>query len=212
LVPIFKLIINNALSKETKFMRFEKLIKGLAFGLAVSLLAACSSTETMSDSEASEQAKATETTSSTATPVSDTNSGVMIDSAGQVGTAQDQQQKQQDMERKYQELRQSQVVYFDFDKSDIRQEFIEVLEAHAVYLRNNPSVTVLIEGHTDERGTPAYNIALGESRAKAVARYLQSLGVLASQISTVSYGEEKPVDMTHTSTAWTANRRAVLVY
>lgn len=70
----------------------------------------------------------------------------------------------------------------------------------------------LIEGHTDERGTPEYNIALGERRAKAVAKYMQNLGVDVSQLSVVSYGEEKPADPGHAEDAFGHNRRAVLVY
>lgn len=114
--------------------------------------------------------------------------------------------------QKAEQLRDNQVIYFSYDQSNIQGEFAQILEAHAEYLRNNPSVSVLIEGHTDERGTPDYNIALGEHRAKAVAKYLQSLGVIGSQISTVSYGEEKPVDFSHSESGMQQNRRAVLVY
>ncbi|RKF19690.1 peptidoglycan-associated lipoprotein Pal [Alginatibacterium sediminis] len=114
--------------------------------------------------------------------------------------------------QKAEALRDNQVIYFSYDQSNIQGEFAQILEAHAEYLRNNPSVSVLIEGHTDERGTPDYNIALGEHRAKAVAKYLQSLGVIGSQISTVSYGEEKPVDFSHSESGMQQNRRAVLVY
>jgi peptidoglycan-associated lipoprotein len=69
-----------------------------------------------------------------------------------------------------------------------------------------------VEGHADERGTPEYNIALGERRAKAVVTYLENLGVSSSQLSVVSYGEEKPVANEHTEAAFAKNRRAVLVY
>ncbi len=87
-----------------------------------------------------------------------------------------------------------------------------VLQANAKYLRSNPDARVVVEGHTDERGTPEYNIALGERRARSVARYLQNLGVDVNQISVVSYGEEKPVDPGHDESAWSKNRRAVLNY
>ncbi|MDX1269970.1 MAG: peptidoglycan-associated lipoprotein Pal, partial [Oceanisphaera sp.] len=90
--------------------------------------------------------------------------------------------------------------------------YAQVLEAHASFLRSNPSVSILVEGHADERGTPEYNIALGERRAKAVTSYLQSLGVSGSQLAIVSYGEEKPADTSHTESAFSQNRRAVLVY
>ncbi len=94
----------------------------------------------------------------------------------------------------------------------MQTEFAEILEAHGTYLVEHPNVRVLIEGHADERGTPEYNIALGERRAKAVAKYLQGMGVLPSQMSIVSYGEEKPLDMSHTDEGFAKNRRAVLVY
>ena len=86
------------------------------------------------------------------------------------------------------------------------------MQANARYLRSNPDARVVIEGHTDERGTPEYNIALGERRARSVARYMQNLGVDINQMSVVSYGEEKPVDPGHNESAWSQNRRAVLNY
>ena len=87
-----------------------------------------------------------------------------------------------------------------------------MLRAHAAYLVENKGTTITIEGHCDERGTPEYNIALGERRAKATKRYLNSLGVANSQMETVSYGEEKPLVSEHNSKAYAQNRRAVLVY
>ena len=87
-----------------------------------------------------------------------------------------------------------------------------MLDAHANFLRSNPSYKVTVEGHADERGTPEYNIALGERRANAVAKYLQALGVPVSQISIVSYGEEKPLVLGQGEEAYAKNRRAVLVY
>src|SRR5579872_7289397 len=104
------------------------------------------------------------------------------------------------------------VVYFDFDKSDIKPEFLDTLTAHAKYLVANPTQKIRIEGYTDERGTVEYNIALGDRRAQAVRRYLLFQGVTADQISTVSYGESHPADAGHDETAWAKNRRAVIVY
>ena len=103
-------------------------------------------------------------------------------------------------------------IYFDFDKATVRPEFVETLQAHGAFLTANPSVRVTVEGHTDERGTPEYNIALGERRAQSVQSYLANLGVAAGQLSVVSYGEEKPVDAGNTEDAFAKNRRAVLVY
>jgi peptidoglycan-associated lipoprotein len=87
-----------------------------------------------------------------------------------------------------------------------------VLDAHAAFLSENSDVKVLIEGHADERGTPEYNIALGERRAKSVVTYLETMGVSASQLSIVSYGEEKPMIKDRSEDAFAKNRRAVLVY
>ena len=102
-------------------------------------------------------------------------------------------------------------VYFDLDESTIKPEFESILQGAAQALRES-GASVTIEGHCDERGTREYNLALGERRAAAVRTYLQSLGVRASQISTVSFGEERPVDPGHTESAWAKNRRAVLDY
>lgn len=103
-------------------------------------------------------------------------------------------------------------VYFDFDKSDIRPEFVDMLKAHATYMLRNPSVTVVIEGHCDERGSREYNIGLGERRSSAVKRFLEAEGVDPAQLSMVSYGEERPADPGHNEAAWAMNRRGVLVY
>jgi peptidoglycan-associated lipoprotein len=104
------------------------------------------------------------------------------------------------------------VVYFDFDKSDVKPEFLDTLTAHAKYLVANPSQQVRIEGYTDERGTDEYNIALGDRRAQAVRRFMLFQGVSSDQIKTVSYGEAHAADPGHDETAWAKNRRAVIVY
>lgn len=104
------------------------------------------------------------------------------------------------------------VVYFDFDQSTIRAEFVDTLRAHAAFLVSNPEVKVSIEGHADERGSREYNIALGERRAIAVQNFFAAEGVPASQLSTISYGEERPAVIGHDEASWAQNRRAVLVY
>ena len=107
-------------------------------------------------------------------------------------------------------------VYFDFDKSDIKPESIEVLDQHADAIKKavetNPDLVVRIEGHCDERGTIDYNFALGNRRAQAVSRYLRVKGVPANSIETISYGEEQPARNESNGAAWALNRRAVLVY
>ncbi|PWG61153.1 peptidoglycan-associated lipoprotein Pal [Sediminicurvatus halobius] len=104
------------------------------------------------------------------------------------------------------------VIYFEFDSSNIDAEGIELLEAHADYLAENPQRRVLVEGHTDERGSREYNLALGERRAQAVARVLQLNGVDDDQVETLSYGEEQPAANGSNEEAWAQNRRAELVY
>ena len=104
------------------------------------------------------------------------------------------------------------VFYFDFDKSIVRPESREALAIHAQYLVANPSARVVLEGHADERGTREYNMALGERRAKAISRYLTIQGVAASQIETVSFGEEVPVSFGHDDASWQANRRVEIRY
>ncbi|PYM51535.1 MAG: peptidoglycan-associated lipoprotein Pal [Candidatus Rokuibacteriota bacterium] len=99
-------------------------------------------------------------------------------------------------------------IYFDFDRYDIRPGDARLLDASAAWLRANPASLVLIEGHCDERGTDAYNMALGDRRAKATMDYLVSRGIQAERITTLSYGEERPVCREHTEACWAKNRRA----
>jgi len=104
------------------------------------------------------------------------------------------------------------IFYFDFDKSQVMPEAVTALRGHAKYLVANPSASVVLEGHADERGTREYNMALGERRAQAVARVLTVNGVSSSQIELVSFGEEKPVVMGHNESSWAQNRRVELKY
>jgi peptidoglycan-associated lipoprotein len=104
------------------------------------------------------------------------------------------------------------VIYFEFDSSEIRPEFVPVIAAHAHALARNASIRVRLEGHTDERGSPEYNIGLGERRAQAVRRALLLQGVAESQVATVSYGEERPAVTGQTEASWARNRRVEFVY
>jgi len=104
------------------------------------------------------------------------------------------------------------VIYFEYDNSDIQPQFIDILRAHASYLSSNSGAQVMLEGHTDERGTREYNLALGDFRADTVRRYLVAEGVPDGQIRTMSYGEERPADPGHSESAWALNRRVELVY
>ena len=103
-------------------------------------------------------------------------------------------------------------VYFAFDSSAIDDENRRVIEAHAAHLTANPQLKLVLEGHTDERGTREYNLALGERRAQSVERMMRVLGVSADRVRTVSYGEEKPVALDHNESAWRLNRRVEIMY
>lgn len=181
-------------------MRLNKTVKALAVALPMMALAACSSnSETDSESQVDTNAQ-TQTTETS-------NENVQVSAAERAAEIAEQEA------RKVEEYVRSQhIVYFDFDKSTVSSQFSNVLDMHAKFLNSNSDKSVLIEGHADERGTPDYNIALGERRAKAVATYLENMGVSSSQISIVSYGEEKPQVKDRTEAAFAKNRRAVLVY
>ena len=99
-------------------------------------------------------------------------------------------------------------IHFDFDKYDIRPGDAAILEANARWLGANPKDLVMIEGHCDERGTNEYNTALGERRARATMNYLVKRGIQQSRLSTVSYGEERPLCTGHAEACWSENRRA----
>ncbi len=102
-------------------------------------------------------------------------------------------------------------VYFDFDRYDIRPDGAAIIQAKAAFMTQYPSVNAEIQGHCDERGTEVYNMALGDRRAKSAYNYITSLGVSGARLSTVSYGEERPLDPASNEAAWARNRRAQFV-
>ena len=104
------------------------------------------------------------------------------------------------------------VIFFEYDRSDILPEYRAILAAHGAHLAANPHSSVTLEGHGDERGSREYNIALGERRANSIKRYLTAAGVPASQIMTISYGEERPYIDGAGEYAWSKNRRVEIVY
>lgn len=97
-------------------------------------------------------------------------------------------------------------IYFDFDRYDLRADARSTLQANAEWLKQNPSATVQIEGHCDERGTAEYNLALGAKRAATAKDYVAALGVSPQRLSTISYGEELPVCHEHNDDCWQKNR------
>ena len=104
------------------------------------------------------------------------------------------------------------VVYFDFDKDIVKPEFAAILACHAKYLQDRPSSRVTLEGNADERGTREYNLGLGERRGNAVSTALQGNGGSAGQLTTVSYGEERPTCTESNEDCWSKNRRVEIVY
>jgi len=104
------------------------------------------------------------------------------------------------------------IIYFEFDRFDIKPEYNAILQAHARYLSSNSSARVRLEGHADERGSREYNIGLGEKRAQSVRNVLLLQGVVSDQITTVSFGEERPAVIGSDEEAWSLNRRVEIVY
>ncbi|WP_337054749.1 peptidoglycan-associated lipoprotein Pal [Pseudoxanthomonas sp. USHLN014] len=104
------------------------------------------------------------------------------------------------------------VVYFDLDQDAVKPEFQAIMACHAKYLNDRPSARINLEGNTDERGSREYNMGLGERRGNAVSSALQAAGGSSSQLSVVSYGEERPVCTESTEECWAKNRRVEIVY
>lgn len=104
------------------------------------------------------------------------------------------------------------IVYFDFDSSEIRTDYADLVKHHGKYMALNSDARIRLEGHTDERGSREYNIALADRRAQTVKRLLTFEGARGDQISIISYGEEKPADFGHDEQAWSLNRRAEIIY
>lgn len=174
-------------------MQLNKVFKGLLIALPVLAMTACSSSDDAASSTGAETTNQQQQETVVATPI-------------------DENAQLSEQELKEKALRENQTIYFAFDNSVIAGDYEDMLAAHAAYLSKDPSLKVTIEGHADERGTPEYNIALGERRAQAVAKYIQALGVQADQIAIVSYGEEKPLVLGQSEDVYAKNRRAVLVY
>ena len=104
------------------------------------------------------------------------------------------------------------IIYFDYDSSTIKPEYVEILRAHARYVATTPKAKLMLEGHTDERGTREYNLALAEDRANAVRRFMRAEGAGEAQLGLLSFGEEKPTQPGQGETVWALNRRVELVY
>lgn len=184
-------------------MQLNKIFKGLTLALPIVTLMACSSGP--SDEElAAERNRAAQEQAEVERQAAEADV--------QAGNMQPVLSPEEEMQKELSALMDDQVVYFDFDRSSISSEFYPLLDQHAAFLIKNPGKDVVIEGHCDSRGTPEYNIALGERRAKSVETYLQNAGVSSSQMSVVSYGEEKLANSSDSDAAFAENRRGILVY
>ena len=103
-------------------------------------------------------------------------------------------------------------IFYEYDQFDIKDQYKDLIEAHAKYLRDNPRSKMLIQGNTDERGSREYNVGLGQRRSEGVKRMLMLLGAKEEQIESVSLGEEKPRAEGHDESAWSQNRRSDILY
>lgn len=161
--------------------------KGICVAAAVLLLAACE-TPQEDESDAGAKGQAPQQTIATSQPAAKIE-----------GPAPGSQEEL--------DLSVGSLIYFDFDKYDLKPEARATIERWAQWLDQNPSVTVTIEGHADERGTREYNLGLGERRATSARNYLLALNVNADRIGTISYGKERPVCATSNEACWSQNRR-----
>ncbi|MFI8620604.1 peptidoglycan-associated lipoprotein Pal [Marinomonas sp. NPDC078689] len=192
-------------------MSVNKLGKFAVIGLSAAWIAGCSTTSTDTDSATTATDEAAATTEQAA-DAADQSYGANQDGAVSSVIVDDGQAKADEANSMSMLDGVQTVFYFDFDKSVVRPAAREALAKHAQYLISHPEARVVLEGHADERGTREYNMALGERRAKAVSRYLTIQGVAASQIETVSFGEEVPVAFGHDASSWQLNRRVEVRY
>lgn len=177
-----------------------------AAGTLSLLLVGCSSTPTTDDSEV----VSTDTTIQTTTGAADAEAAVEAEALSEAARVEDATEADR-MADLYASL-QGQRVHFDFDRSEIKDEFVEIVKKHAEYLAFNTEAKVTLEGHCDERGTREYNLALGERRANAVKNALIAEGVDPSRINVISFGKDMPLIDQSNEAAWQQNRRAEFVY
>lgn len=181
----------------------RKIISGLAIAM---MLAACSSTPTKTDgAKVEDRTLGTQQPAKPAPKVVDAQPvkpGV-IDSSALAGDAALKDPNN---------ILSKRLVFFDFDSNLVKEEFRPMVSAHAKYVSGNAKAKMVIQGHTDERGSREYNLALGQRRADAVKQMMSVLGAEGSRVETVSYGEEKPRANGTTEDAFAQNRRAEIVY
>ena len=189
-------------------MQFNKIFKGLVVALPVVTLMACSSNSGPTEEELAAQNRA-------AQEQAEADEARLAREQAEAAQASAMEQRvsvEEENRMAMDALQGEQTVYFEFDRANLSSEFYSILDKHAAFLVKNPNQSVVIEGHCDSRGTPEYNIALGERRAKSVETYMQNAGVSAAQMSVVSYGEEKPAVEGSGEAVFAKNRRGVIVY
>ena len=185
---------------------YQRLITMLAVFAAVVLLSACEGTFGSKDEEMTSEATTSEATTSESATTTETDTSA---STSGVGTGTTQVLHPLDDPASPLSNR---TIYFDFDSSEVRAADRGHIEAHAVYLADNSTAYITLEGHADERGSREYNLALGERRANAVRQLMTLLGASGAQIRIVSFGEERAAVEGHNESAWALNRRAEIIY
>lgn len=182
--------------------RRASLVRTFAVALSLAVMAGCSSTGGTQTGESYGDGTRGDGTAGGASTAGTGSGGQYGSGTGTSGTGQQ-------ADSRIPEVR---TIYFDFDRDTIKDEYESVVMAHARYLRANSSANVVLKGHTDERGTREYNLALGERRANAVKRFLRVQDVSSAQISVVSYGEERPATRGSNESAYSENRRVEFSY
>lgn len=186
-------------------MQVTNLVKAAVLSASALWLVGCASNQNSENTQQSEQTEVVE--------VVDQNVLVETVSVNPRVQAVIDSGKVMDSPEEIEALLNQDTYFFAFDSSDLSAEAYKSLDVHAAYLLSDMGHTaqVVVQGHTDERGTRTYNLALGERRAESVKDYLVAKGVEASRIETISFGFEKPLDPEHNQTAWALNRRAVII-
>ena len=202
--------MSTLLTSSTKAQLLKNLFKFLLIS-NIAVLTACSSmTGDSSDGENTGDATVEDRTNNDGSYEGQT--GGYSDSTMSDGTAMNGQDYSGDPLANPNSPLSVRTIYFEYDSVTINSDGQSALNAHAEYLSLNPDKTMIVEGHTDEQGTREYNLSLGERRGKAVADFLRASGVQGQQMDVRSYGEENPVALDHSESAWQLNRRVELLY
>jgi peptidoglycan-associated lipoprotein len=184
--------------------------KFLIAAFAVAFLAGCQSTETQSPAPIEEPAPGSAAAGAAAggTAGGATTSGVTTSGIGGTAAGGGLSPALKDPKN----ILSKRTIYFDYDSFVVKDDYRAQVEAHAKYLQTTRAANITLQGHTDERGSREYNIALGQKRADAVKQLMRVLGATEIQIETVSFGKEKPKSDGHDESAWAQNRRVEIIY